>query len=78
MTMKFRTMIICGCLAHLLIVLGMCSCIFFHSLKSFEYSVDDKGDDYRTNVSNTNYVEVLDWLKMGGNFVWWDWKLPTK
>ena len=74
--MKYKTMIGFGCLAHLLIVAGMCLGIFYQQ-KHFDFQVAEKVD-YRiclTSTTNDPY-HVFGWFVMGNEFVWDYWKLP--
>lgn len=68
--MKYRMMIGCCCLAHLLIVGGMCLVIGMRMSNSC-HSLDCKVEEVNmTKVSVTNSVESLDWFKFGSFFIW--------
>ena len=74
--MKFRTMIGFCCLAHLLIVSGMCLGIFYQQ-KKFDLEVAEKVDDRIDLTSTTNDpYQVFGWFMVGNEFVWDNWKLP--
>lgn len=74
--MRFRTMIGFGCMAHLLIVAGMCLGIFYQQ-KHFDFEVSEKVDDRIDCASTTNDpYQVFGWFMTGNEFVWDNWKLP--
>ena len=74
--MKPKTMIGFGCLAHLLIVAGMCLGIFYQQ-KHFDLQVAEKVDNKVDCTSTTNDpYQVFGWFMIGSDFIWDNCKLP--